>query len=85
MKQAPSAFSAWLVFFLACGLCLLALQGCTGSGAEDLFKLAQFEERQHNLAHARELYEQIIREFPQSDYAERATKRLEHIGPKAKE
>lgn len=84
MKQKPGAFSAWLVLLLACGLSLLALQSCTGSEPEDLFELAHFEERQNNPAHARELYEQITREFPESEFAGRAQKRLEQMEPEVR-
>ncbi len=59
--------------FLA--LCLIA--GCGGESPESLFETAQFEERQTNVAHARELYQRIIREHPDSEWAKKAKERLE--------
>jgi TolA-binding protein len=55
------------------------LMGCTGNGAEELFETARFEERQNNLAHARELYEQIMSRYPDSDTAKRANERLARL------
>lgn len=67
-----------LILLLAFVLRLVLQLGCTGD-AEGLFELARFEERQGNTAHARELYEQIIRDYPQSDPAARARTRLERM------
>ncbi len=61
--------------FLA--LCLIV--GCGGESAESLFETAQFEERQTNVAHARELYQRIIREHPDSEWAKKAKGRLEQL------
>ena len=61
--------------FLA--LCLIA--GCGGESPESLFETAQFEERQTNVAHARELYQRIILEHPDSEWAKKATARLEQL------
>jgi hypothetical protein len=43
----------------------LALAGCSGNGAKELFETAQFEELQNNQEHARQLYEEIIKKYPQ--------------------
>jgi outer membrane protein assembly factor BamD (BamD/ComL family) len=64
---------------------LLALAGsaCTRSGASELYDTARFEEVQHNRGHARELYEEIVRKYPNSEYAKKAQERLADL--KAKE
>ncbi len=37
---------------------------------------AQFEERQNNLTHAKELYQEILAKYPDSEYAKAASSRL---------
>ena len=54
---------------------VLSLVGC-GDRAEELYETAQFEELQNNKAHARKLYEQIVREHANSPYATRAKERM---------
>lgn len=54
---------------------VLSLAGC-GDSAEELYETARFEELQNNQAHARKLYEQILREHGGSPYAARARERL---------
>ena len=53
----------------------LSLFGC-GDPARELFETAQFEERQGNQPHARELYEQIVKQYPKSELAKKADERL---------
>ncbi len=55
--------------------CLLGILACSGN-AEELFETARFEEQQNNRAHARQLYREIIRDFPESEYATKAQERL---------
>lgn len=55
---------------------VLAAGGCGGDGAQELFETAQFEERQNNPAHARELYQEVMTKYPQSEYAKKAEERL---------
>jgi TolA-binding protein len=62
-----------------CILALLAAFGCSGQDPSDLFATAQFEERQNNREHAVQLYEQIIRDHPQSEVAQQARQRLEDL------
>ena len=62
----------WLGF----GLLLGMLMAC-GEDPKQLFETARFEEQQHNRAHAQELYEQIIQQHPDSEFAEKARQRLE--------
>lgn len=58
----------------------LALYGCSDKAAE-IYDIAQFEEKQKNNKHAEELYEEIIKKYPDSEYAKKAKERL----PKLKE
>jgi len=54
----------------------VAFSGCSGNNGKELFDTAQLEELQNNQEHARELYEEIIRKYPQSEYAKKAQERL---------
>lgn len=67
---------AMLVFLFA--LVCFTATGCTDKAAE-MFDTAKFEELQNNRQHAAELYERIIREYPDSSYAERAKARLAEL------
>ena len=58
------------------GLLLGMLIAC-GEDPGQIFETARFEEQQNNRAHAQELYEQIIQQHPDSEYAEKARQRLE--------
>jgi TolA-binding protein len=60
-----------LVFLLG-----FALTGCTGDKAKEMLETAEFEERQMNLPHAKQLYEDVIRLFPSSKEADTARARL---------
>lgn len=53
----------------------LALAGCTDRPAE-LFDTAQLEEKQENVEHARELYQRIVDQHPDSPQAQAARERL---------
>jgi outer membrane protein assembly factor BamD (BamD/ComL family) len=53
--------------------------GCTADGAKDLYETAQFEERQNNQAHAKQLYQDITEKYPASDYARKAEERLRDL------
>jgi TolA-binding protein len=55
----------------------LALAACSGEKAKELLETAEFEERQQNLPHAKQLYEDIVRLYPSSPQAETAKTRLE--------
>ena len=57
-------------------LLLLLLSGCSGDKAKDLLETAEFEERQMNLPHAKQLYEEVIRFYPSSPQAQTARERL---------
>ena len=49
---------------------------CTGDKAKELLETAEFEERQMNVPHAKQLYEDVIRLYPSSQEADRARARL---------
>jgi outer membrane protein assembly factor BamD (BamD/ComL family) len=67
-----------LILLLIVG-CLLTVSACTGNQAEELFKTAQFEELQKNREHAQQLYEDILKKYPQSEYAKKAETRLSEL------
>ena len=54
----------------------LLLVGCSGDSAKELLETAEFEERQMNVPHAKQLYEEVIRLYPSSPYAQTARERL---------
>jgi TolA-binding protein len=55
---------------------LASLAGCMRSGAAELMETAKFEELQQNVAHARELYQRIVTDYPDSPEAKQARDRL---------
>lgn len=60
---------------LALVVSVLGVGGC-GEDPKQLFETAQFEEQQHNQAHARELYQRIVQAHPESEWAKQAKVRL---------
>ncbi|MBW1800181.1 MAG: hypothetical protein JRJ85_05560 [Deltaproteobacteria bacterium] len=54
----------------------LAFMSCSGKKAEEMYETAQFEELQKNYVHARQLYQDIIKKYPDSDYSKKASDRL---------
>jgi TolA-binding protein len=54
----------------------LVLTACSGDKPKELLETAELEERQHNLAHAKQLYEDLVRLYPTSPQAEIARARL---------
>ena len=60
---------------------LLILTGaaCSSDSAQAVFESAQFEERQNNTAHAKELYQEILTKYPKSEYASKAEERLREL------
>lgn len=57
----------------------VALAACSGDKPEELLKTAEFEERQQNVAHAKQLYEELVRLYPSSPQAEFARTRLDKL------
>ncbi len=60
----------------------IALCACTGNSDKELFETAKFEEVQNNKEHAKELYEEIVKKYPKSEYAKKAEERLEELKEK---
>jgi TolA-binding protein len=58
-------------------LCCVVLLSCSGDKAKELLETAEFEERQQNLPHAKQLYKDIVRLYPSSPQAETARTRLD--------
>lgn len=56
-------------------LCVV-LAACTGDKPKELLETAELEERQMNLSHAKQLYEDLVRLYPSSLQAETARARL---------
>ena len=68
------------ILLAAAGALLASAQlGCTG-GAKELLETAQLEETQRNLPHARELYQEVLRRYPNSSEAATAAARLQALG-----
>lgn len=61
---------------------LALLGGCAGDKGKELFETAQFEEKQHNLDHAKQLYQEIVTKYPDSPVAKQAQERLTALGAK---
>ena len=59
----------------------VVLAACSGDKPKELLETAEFEERQMNLPHARQLYEDVIRLYPASKEAETARARLASLTP----
>jgi TolA-binding protein len=56
--------------------------GCSNpeGKSQKLFETAQFEEQQNNFKHARQLYQEIIRKYPETSFAYKSASRLETLG-----
>jgi TolA-binding protein len=59
----------------------LLFNGCTGDKAKELLETAELEERQMNVPHAKQLYEEVIRLYPSSQEAQTARERLAKLNP----
>lgn len=68
-----------LIFVMAIAI---AFSACSGKKAEEMYETAQFEELQTNYKHAKELYREIIEKYPESEYAEKASTRLNALKEK---
>ena len=53
-----------------------SLAGCMRSGPAELMETAKLEELQHNVPHARELYQRVVSDYPDSPEAKQARDRL---------
>lgn len=62
---------------------LMGLLGaCSGDKSKELFETAQFEEKQNNREHARQLYQEIVTKYPESPVAKQAQERLGALSEK---
>jgi len=59
--------------------CIVALLLSCGDKAKDIYETAQFEEKQFNKPHAIKLYRQLVEQYPDSTYANRAKTRLAEL------
>jgi TolA-binding protein len=57
----------------------VVLASCNGDKPKELLETAELEERQHNVVHAKQLYEDLLRFYPDSPQAETARTRLVSI------
>ena len=57
----------------------LLFTACSGDKARELLETAELEERQMNLPHAKQLYEEVIRLYPSSKEADTARARLARL------
>jgi TolA-binding protein len=55
------------------------LSACGGDQADQWLETAKLEERQNNVAHAKQLYEDIVRQYPDSQAAKAARARLDAL------
>ena len=67
MKHLKIILFYFLLFFVT---------ACGGSGAKDIYETAQFEELQNNHKHAFQLYEEIVRDYPESEFAKKSGERI---------
>lgn len=60
---------------------VLSLNACSNPDAksQSLFETAQFEEQQMNFKHARQLYNEILSDYPKSASAAKAKERLDAL------
>ncbi len=64
-------------------LCMvLIMAACSADKSGELFKTAQFEEKQNNREHARQLYQEIVTKYPKSPLVKQAEERLAALGGK---
>ena len=75
MSRRTAVFS-----YTALMLCALIVAGCMGDKGKELFETAKFEEVQQNREHAVKLYQEIVKKYPGTDYADKAARRLAVIG-----
>ncbi len=61
---------------------VLIMAACSADKSKELFETAQFEEKQNNREHARQLYQEIVTKYPKSPLAKQAEERLAALGGK---
>ena len=73
MPRQANQFISALVLAASC------LSACGADQSSQWLETAQLEERQNNVAHAKQLYEDILRLYPNSPAAEVARTRLDQL------
>jgi hypothetical protein len=56
---------------------MFLVAGCSLDKGKELYDTAQFEEKQHNSEHACQLYEELVKKFPGTEFADKASQRLQ--------
>ncbi|MBF0556857.1 MAG: hypothetical protein HQK96_20270 [Nitrospirae bacterium] len=69
--------------FIIVAVVAIVLSSCVGDSPKSMFETAQLEELQNNPKHAKELYEEIVRRHPNTEYAQKSKERLEALKPTA--
>ncbi len=69
------------IIFILLLIFAFTLSACSNKAAE-MFETAKFEELQNNKEHATELYEEIIKKYPDSEQAKKARERLAELNQK---
>jgi outer membrane protein assembly factor BamD (BamD/ComL family) len=61
----------------------LSPMACTSSerAAQEVYELAQFEQKQGNMDHARKLYQDILTKYPDTSWADKARASLSELPP----
>lgn len=72
----------WMIRAVFAVCLVFAIAGC-GESPQQMFETAQFEELQNNQRHARELYERIIQQHPNTEFAQKAALRLAELQTKS--
>lgn len=67
---------------LLAAMLILAAAGCSVDKSKELYDTAQFEEKQNNREHAKQLYQEIVDKYPDSQVAKQAKERLAALGGK---
>ncbi|WP_136514273.1 outer membrane protein assembly factor BamD [Geomonas edaphica] len=67
---------------LLVAMLVVAGAGCSGDKSKELYDTAQFEEKQNNREHAKQLYQEIVDKYPDSPVAKQAKERLTALGGK---
>ena len=66
---------------LAIVLLLVCMPACTSAehAAQDTYELAEFEQKQGNADHARQLYQEIVTKYSGTQWAEKARASLDDL------
>jgi TolA-binding protein len=80
MTQRIASMISPLAFVL---LLVVSPAACTSAerAAQETYELAQFEQKQGNAEHARELYQDIVTKYPDTSWAEKARAGLSELQP----